>query len=411
MARLRIGVVGAGIIGLAVARRLAEVVPEAELTVIDKESHVAAHQTGHNSGVAHAGVYYPPGSLKATLCRRGIGLLKEYANERGIAYEECGKLIIARDASETARLDDIQARATANGVPGLRRLSGAELTEIEPHARGVAALHSPTTAIVDFPGVARALAQELSAGGATVRLGVAVTGIERRGGEIVVSVASGDGLAFDRVVVCAGLQSDQLARLAGDAPGPWIVPFRGEYHRLVGARADLVRGLIYPVPDPAYPFLGVHFTRRVDGHVDIGPNAVLALAREGYRRRDVSVRDVRELVACAGFRRLARRHWRMGVRELHGSLSRRAFIAQARSFVPELDVGDIVPAPAGVRAQAVDGDGALVDDFRITTLGGIVLVRNAPSPAATSSLAIAEYVARAVVDGDEHRGSPGQLQG
>lgn len=400
MAPLRVGVVGAGIVGLAIARRLTEIIPEAELTVLDKEGRVGVHQTGHNSGVAHAGVYYAPGSLKATLCRRGIGLLKEYCSEHGVTYEECGKVIVARNATELPRLAEIEARATANGVPRLRRLSPAELSEIEPHVRGAAALHSPTTAIVDFPGVARALARDIGEAGGLVRLGFPVSEMQRRGREIWVGNASGEQLAFDRVVVCAGLQSDHLARLAGDGPAPWIIPFRGEYHRLVRSRSDLVRGLIYPVPDPAYPFLGVHLTRRVGGQVDIGPNAVLALAREGYRRRDISLQDVRAIIGCVGFRRLARRHWRMGLHELLGSLSRRAFIREAQAFVPELRLEDVEPAPAGVRAQAVDESGELVDDFRISRLNGIIVVRNAPSPAATSSLAIAEYVADRALDGE-----------
>ncbi len=394
MAATRTGIVGAGIIGLAVARRVAQVYPGSKLTVLDKETGVGRHQTAHNSGVAHAGVYYAPGSLKAKLCRRGVGLLKQYCAERGIAYEQCGKLIVARDPGELARLDELERRATANGVPALARLGPGEITAIEPHARGVSALHSPSTAIVDFPAVARSLAAELEAGGATVRLGFEVVAITRRGGELWVHATSGEQLAFERLVVCAGLQSDRLAQIAGERPEPSIIPFRGEYYRLVPAARELVRGLIYPVPDPDYPFLGVHFTRRLDGGVEIGPNAVLALAREGYRRTDFSAHDVVEALASPGFRRLVRRHWRMGLRELHGSLSRRAFVAEARSFVPELTVDDVAPAPAGVRAQAVDRDGSLVDDFRITIAGPIVLVRNAPSPAATSSLAIAEHVVR-----------------
>lgn len=392
MAGERIGVVGAGIVGLAIARRLGQVRPEARITVVDKESRIGTHQTGHNSGVAHAGVYYAPGSLKATLCRRGIEYLKEFCLGRGIAYDECGKLIVARNADEVPRLDEIERRARANGVPGLRRQGLAEMAEIEPHVVGVSALHSPQTAIVDFPAVAAAYAADVQSAGGAVRLDFEVTSIVRTGGEIRIgSRASGD-LVFDRLFVCGGLQSDRLAALAGESREPRIVPFRGEYYRLVPARTDLVRGLIYPVPDPAYPFLGVHFTRRVDGGVDIGPNAVLALAREGYRRTDVSLADVLDVLSSAGFRRLARKHWRMGLHELRGSLSARAFIAEAQDFVPTLRPEDVEPAPAGVRAQALDPDGSLVDDFRISDVGGVVLVRNAPSPAATSSLAIAEYV-------------------
>lgn len=388
----RIGVVGAGIVGLAVAARLCAQRPGCDVTVLEKEQRVGAHQTGHNSGVAHAGLYYQPGSLKAQLCRRGIGLLKDYCQAREIRCEECGKLVVAREDSELARLADIERRATANGVPGLRRVGAEEMAEIEPHVRGVAALHSPQTAIVDYPAVARALAGDVAAAGGVVRLGFAVEAIARSGGEVRVRAASGEELAFDQLVLCAGLQADRVARLAGDAEALPIVPFRGEYHRLRADRRDLVRGLIYPVPDPAYPFLGVHFTRRVDGGVDVGPNAVLALAREGYRRSDFSAADVRELLRMRGFRALARQHWRMGLRELRGSLSTRSFFEQARSFVPSLQPSDLERAPAGVRAQAVDPDGSLVDDFRLARMGRVTVVRNAPSPAATSSLAIAERV-------------------
>ncbi|WP_433467630.1 L-2-hydroxyglutarate oxidase [Spirillospora sp. CA-128828] len=391
MAETRAGVVGAGILGLAIARRLAETRPDVKVTVLDKEDRVAAHQTGHNSGVAHAGLYYEPGSLKATLCRRGIGLLKDYCADRNLPYEECGKVVVARDAAELAALDEIERRATANGVPGLRRLTGGELREIEPHAAGVAALHSPTTAIADFPAVARSLAEDVTKGGGEVRLGFEVVRIGRAGDRVTVA-SPHEELTFDRLVVCAGLQSDRVARLAGDSPAPAIIPFRGEYYRLVPSRTDLVRGLIYPVPDPRYPFLGVHFTRRVDGGVDVGPNAVLALAREGYRRRDVRPADLWETLRWPGFRHLARQHWRTGARELYGSAVKRAFVAEARGFVPELTAADVVPAPAGVRAQAVDPDGSLVDDFRMGRLGPVTTVRNAPSPAATSSLAIAEHV-------------------
>jgi L-2-hydroxyglutarate oxidase LhgO len=384
----RVGVIGAGIVGLAVARRLSG---HADVTVLDKEDRVAAHQTGHNSGVAHAGLYYPPGSLKATLCRRGRTLLRDYCAERGLPYTECGKVVVARDGAEAERLAEVERRARANGVPDLSRLDARGLRTVEPHARGVAALHSPRTAIVDFAAVARALAGDLPAG--ALRLGFEVAAIRRGARSAVVRSATGAELEFDTVVVCAGLHSDRVSRLAGDSPGPAIVPFRGEYYRLVPERAGLVRGLIYPVPDPRYPFLGIHLTRRVDGTVEVGPNAVLALAREGYGWGTVAPRDVWQTLRWSGFRRMARTHWRTGVRELHGSLSRRAFVAAARRYVPELTVADVQRAGAGVRAQAVDADGTLVDDFRIHRLGPVLAVRNAPSPAATSSLAIAEHVA------------------
>jgi L-2-hydroxyglutarate oxidase LhgO len=392
MAASRVGVIGAGIVGLAVARRLLEVEPDIELAVLEKENRVGMHQTGHNSGVVHAGVYYAPGSLKARLCRRGVELLKPYCEQRGIAYVECGKLIVARGPDETGRLDEIERRATLNGVPGLKRLGPSEMIEIEPHVRGVSALHSPTTAIVDFSAVAIAYSRDVKAAGGSLRLGFEVAAISRAHGEMRVRSASGEEIAVDRLVVCAGLHSDRLAQLAGEDREPWIVPFRGEYFRLIPERVGLVNGLIYPVPDPAYPFLGVHFTSRVDGGVDIGPNAVLAFTREGYRRTDFSAADLLDTFKSRGFRRLARKHWRMGAAEMWGSVSKRAFIDRARDFIPSLTVADVEPGHAGVRAQALDPDGSLVDDFRITRSAGLVLVRNAPSPAATSSMAIAEYV-------------------
>lgn len=392
MAHTRYGIVGAGILGLAVAQRLSEVHPDAAITVLDKEDDVAVHQTGHNSGVAHAGLYYTPGSLKAQLCRQGIGLLQAYCQEHGLPYVECGKLVVARDATEIDRLREIERRATLNGVPGLRWLDGNDaLREIEPSVAGVAAVHSPHTAIVDFQAVARALAGEIAGRGATIRLSRPVTAIDRRGGEVVVT-AGGEQHVFDRLVLCAGLQSDRVAALAGDGPGPAIIPFRGEYWKLRPASEHLVRGLIYPVPDPSFPFLGVHFTRRVDGGVDIGPNAVLAFAREGYRRRDVVPGDLADVLRWPGFRRLALTYWRTGLKEMAGSVSRRAFVREAQTFVPTLRLDEVEPAPAGVRAQAIDPDGSLVDDFRIHELGPVVAIRNAPSPAATSSLAIARHV-------------------
>ena len=391
MAGLRVGVVGAGILGLAVARRIGEVAPDATVTVLEKEQAIARHQTGRNSGVVHAGLYYSPGSLKAQLCRRGVALLEPYCAERGLPYERCGKLVVALDVGELDRLRELERRATANGVPRLRWVERDELQELEPHAAGIAGLHSPTTAITDYREVCAAFADDVSDAGGSVVLGAAVTAIELRGAEALVSTTV-DRFAFDRLVICAGLQSDRVARLAGDERDPPIIPFRGEYYRLVPEREDLVRGLLYPVPDPAYPFLGVHFTRRVGGGVDVGPNAVLALAREGYRRRDLRVADLAEVIGSRGFRSLARANWRMGARELRGSLSKRAFAADARRYVPELLTEDLRPAPAGVRAQAIDPDGSLVDDFRITRLGPVVAVRNAPSPGATSSMAIAEHI-------------------
>ena len=388
---MRVGVVGAGIVGLAVAKRLVETRPDVAVTVFEKEPAVGSHQTGHNSGVVHAGLYYPRDSLKARLCRRGVGLLRDYCQDRGIPYVECGKTVVALTDDEVPRLRDIEERATHNGVPGLRRLGAAGIRDHEPHVRGVAGLHSPTTAIVDFVAVTRAYADDVTAGGGTLLLGTPVDAITRVG-DVVRVEAAGERHELDHVVLCAGLQSDRVARLAGDDAGPAIVPFRGEYLTMRPERAHLVRGLVYPVPDPRYPFLGVHFTRRVDGTVDIGPNAVLSTAREGYRRSDLVVRDLAETLAWPGFRRLARQHWRMGITEMRGSLSRRTFIAGAQRYLPELTAADVDGRHAGVRAQALDRDGTLVDDFRISRLGRVTAVRNAPSPAATSSLAIAEHL-------------------
>jgi L-2-hydroxyglutarate oxidase LhgO len=387
---VRVGVVGGGIVGLAVARALQA--RGDDVVVLEKEDRVGAHQTSRNSGVVHAGLYYAPGSLKATLCRRGGELLRALCAEHGIPYVACGKVVVARDAREVPLLDDIERRARANGVPGLARLDADGLRAVEPHAAGVAALHSPQTAITDFAAVARVLARLVDRDGGDVRLSAEVTAIAPRGRAVALQVGD-DEHAVDRLVICAGLQSDRVARLAGDARAPQIIPFRGEYHRLVAGREDLVRGLIYPVPDPTAPFLGVHFTRRVDGGVDVGPNAVLALAREGYRRRDVRPRDVADALRGGALPRLARTHWRTALREARTSASRRAFVAAARAYVPELTARDVRPAPAGVRAQAVDPDGTLVDDFRISRIGRVVAVRNAPSPAATSALALAGHIA------------------
>ena len=387
----KVGVVGAGLVGLAVARRIAELTG-AEVTVFEKEDQVAAHQSGHNSGVIHSGIYYTPGSLKATLCRRGVELLHEFSAEHGIEYREIGKVIVARDEVEVTRLRELQQRAAANGVPGVTWLDSAGLREREPHVRGRAALHSPTTAIIDYRQVARALAEDVGKLGGQVLLSRPVTKIERVGEQVAVLDGQGERHVFDRLVLCAGLQSDSVAKLAGDDPGPAIIAFRGEYYRLRPDRTGLVNALVYPVPDPAYPFLGVHLTPRMDGLVDVGPNAVFALAREGYLRRDVSPRDLFQTLTWPGTLRLFRQHWKMGIGEMRGSFSKRAFTAAARAYVPELQPQDLVRAPAGVRAQAVDRDGSLVDDFRITELGPITAVRNAPSPAATSSLSIAEYV-------------------
>ncbi|GAA3765420.1 L-2-hydroxyglutarate oxidase LhgO [Spinactinospora alkalitolerans] len=396
-----IGIVGAGIVGLALARRITMERPGTGVTVLEKEDRVAAHQTGHNSGVVHAGLYYRPGSLKATLCRRGVGLLRDYCAEHGLPYQEVGKVLVARDADDAARLDAIERTARANGVPGVRRLGPEGLRELEPHVRGVAGLHSPSTAVTDYAAVTEALAADVRAAGGSVRLSTPVIALRQNGDGV--DVLTGDPRGervrhrFDALIVCGGLHGDRLARLAGAPSDPRIVPFRGQYHELVPERRHLIRGLVYPVPDPRYPFLGVHLTRHVHGEVMAGPNAILATAREGYRIRDVLPRDLADTLTWPGFWHLARRHWTMGAREMAVSASRAVFAHEARKLVPEVRPADLRPAPAGVRAQALARDGRLLDDFAVDAHGRITLVRNAPSPAATSSLAIAEHLVATVL--------------
>ncbi|HTE72837.1 MAG TPA: L-2-hydroxyglutarate oxidase [Actinomycetes bacterium] len=397
-------VVGGGILGLAVAREVLRREPGSTVTVLEAADHLGAGQSGHNSGVVHAGLYYEPGSLKATLCRRGMGLLRDYCAEHGVAYRELGKVVVAATPDEVAGLDRIEERSRRNGVPGLARLDRRGLTEVEPSVAGVAALHSPRTAVVDYVAVCRALADDVRAAGGEVRLGAPVTAVRPTGDRVHVVTGGPRGapLVVDRLVACAGVRSDQVAALVGvlrDVRADVrIVPFRGEYHRLGPDARDRVRGLVYPVPDPRYPFLGIHLTRTVDDEVLVGPNAVLALARDGYRWRDVDLRDLREVLSWPGTRRLAARHWRTGARELAGSLSRRRFAAAAARYLPGLTAHDLVPARSGVRAQAVARDGALVDDFVVQRVGPVALLRNAPSPGATSSMAIAEHVLDLLAD-------------
>jgi (S)-2-hydroxyglutarate dehydrogenase len=385
-----VGIVGAGIVGLAVARQLAAAgIP---VIVFEKEATVAAHQTGHNSGVVHAGIYYAPGSAKARMTRRGVDLLRAYCEAKGLVWDERGKLVVARDEAETGKLRELERRSKLNGVPGVRWLDGPELRELEPDVAGVAALLSPTTAIVDYPAITRSFATDVTAAGGQVLLGTPVMAA-RLLGDGGVEVGTPDRThQLSRLVICAGLQADLLAAKLGDSPTPEIIPFRGEYLRLKPHAADRVRRLIYPVPDPRYPFLGVHLTPRVDGSADLGPNAVLALAREGYRRTDVRWDELSRLARSGAFWRLARQHWMTGVREMRGSLVRRAYLAEARSYLPWIQLGDVTSAPAGVRAQAVDRNGVLVDDFRISQVGPVTSIRNAPSPAATASMAIAEHI-------------------
>lgn len=385
-------VVGAGIIGLAAARELAIRHPRLRIAVLEREEAIGLHQTSHNSGVIHAGIYYAPGSLKAKLCVEGARAMYELCERHGVRHERCGKVIVARDRSELERLDALERRGRANGVPGLRRLTAAELAEVEPHCRGAGALHSPQTGIVDFAAAARALARELETAGSGVWTGCEVTAVEQEGRRI--AIRHGRGRTRARFAVfCAGLWSDRLAVMAGAPADPRIVPFRGAYLRLRAERRSLVRSLIYPVPDPALPFLGVHLSRHASGEVLVGPTAMLAPSRDSYSLRRVRPRDLAATLAWPGSWRLIRRNWRTGVREITHALSRRALVREAASYVPGLRVEDVEFAFAGVRAQALARDGALLDDFVIDATARAIHVRNAPSPAATSALAIARLIA------------------
>jgi L-2-hydroxyglutarate oxidase len=366
--------------------------------IVDKEADVATHQTGRNSGVIHSGVYYAPGSFKAELCVRGARMLYAYCAETGIPAERCGKVIVAVDDSELARLDSLAERAKANGVEGAELIGQTELARLEPHCTGVRALWVPSTGIVDFGRVARAYADDVRAAGGQIRLLSEVTAIQRERDTFTVETTAGS-IEARAVLVCAGVYADRLARKTGGMTEPAIVPFRGDYWLLRPDRRYLAKNLIYPVPDPAFPFLGVHFTRRIaDGAVWLGPNAVLALGREGYRRRDVSPGDLGQVLRHRGFRRLARRYWRTGLAEVVRDLSTRALVRELRRYVPEVRVEDVLPGPSGIRAQALDAAGTLIDDFVIDrTDPQLIHVRNAPSPAATSSLAIAELIADAAM--------------
>lgn len=386
-----VAVVGGGIVALAVARALSERVPRARLVLLEKEPVLGRHQTTHNSGVIHSGIYYRPGSAKACLCVEGARLMAEFCEAHAIPVNRCGKVIVAARPEEVDRLRALWERGVANGVAGLRWLDAAALREIEPHAAGLQAIHSPTTASVDFGAVAAALADDLAVRGVRVETRARVVAMSRRGQEWVVRTPRLEVRAR-AVINCAGLYADRVALLAGARPDVRIIPFRGEYYFLRADRSRLVRGLIYPVPDPEFPFLGVHFTRTVHGRVEAGPNAVLAFAREGYRFTTVRGRELWWTLSYPGFWAMARRYWRTGCYELYRSLSRRAFVRALQRLVPEVRSEDLVPGGSGVRAQAVARDGTLVDDFRILEEAGALHVLNAPSPAATASLAIGRYL-------------------
>jgi L-2-hydroxyglutarate oxidase len=383
-------IIGGGIVGLATAYRFLERFPGRRVVVLEKEAAIGRHQTGHNSGVLHSGIYYRPGSLKAQNCRAGKLAMEEFCRREEIPFETCGKVIVAVDDSELVRLEKILANGQANGV-ACERVDVPRLRELEPHAAGIAAIHVPETGIVDFGQVAARLAQRIAEQGGQIIAGARATGMHNRADEVVVDTPAGEFVA-KQIVNCAGLYSDRVARLSGVEPLAKIVPFRGEYFTLRPEAHHLVRTLIYPVPDPSFPFLGVHFTRRINGGVECGPNAVLAFAREGYRKTTINLRDLAETLTYGGFWKLARRHWRAGAGEMWRSLSKRAFVRALQRLVPEIDAGHLEPAPAGVRAQAVDHDGKTVDDFLIEESAHVTSICNAPSPAATASLNIGRLI-------------------
>jgi (S)-2-hydroxyglutarate dehydrogenase len=390
-ARYNIVVIGGGIVGLAVAREITRRFPALRLLLVEKEERVACHQSGHNSGVIHSGVYYQPGSLKARLCVAGAAEMIAFCREHDIPHDVCGKVIVATSKEELPRLGELRRRGEANGVIGLRLISREELREIEPHASGLGALLVPSTGVTDYALVSEKYAQLTTARGGTIMTSAEVSGIRRRTDEIIVQTRRGT-FSTNYLINCAGLFSDRISRMAGDEPRVMIVPFRGEYHALVPARQSLVRALIYPVPDPRFPFLGVHFTRRVGGKVDAGPNAVLAFEREGYRRTNFKLHDTASLLAFPGFWRMASRHGRMGCEEFYRSFSKPAFVGALRRLVPELCNEDLVPGVTGVRAQALKRDGTLVDDFQFFPVKKMLHVLNVPSPAATASLTIARTI-------------------
>ena len=390
-----IAIVGGGIVGLATALRLTEQGVRSVI-VLEAEDKLAAHQTGHNSGVIHSGLYYKPGSLKARLCVEGRDEMYAFCAANGVKHERCGKIVVATEPDEIERLRELERRGIANGLTGMRWLTPDEVSAREPHVRCKAALFVAETGIVDYTDVCEAYARRIRDGGATIRTRVRLRKARREGTGITLDTSAGP-LSCRVLVNCAGLHSDRVARACGVDPGVRIVPFRGEYATLAPERQFLVKHLIYPVPDSRFPFLGVHFTRMARGGIEAGPNAVLALARHGYTASRVSLSDVLDWMAFPGFWRMAARHWRMGMAEMQRAGSRGAFVAALQRLVPELRVEDVRPAEAGVRAQAVDRDGTLLDDFRIEKAPGMVHVLNAPSPAATASLAIGREIAGHVV--------------
>ncbi len=387
-----IAIIGAGIVGLATAMDLITRRPDLRLIVLEKEGSVAAHQTGHNSGVIHAGLYYRPGSLKAQMAVEGAKRMVAFCQEHNLPHELCGKVVVATREEELPRLQELYRRGSTNGVPGLVRITAAEIAEHEPHTTGIEGLWSPNTGIVDYLAVTRRYAEIVTDGGGELRLNARVMGISQAPDELVLETTRGE-VHTRTLINCAGLQCDTIAKMMGSTQGVRIVPFRGEYYKLAPASQHLVRGLIYPVPDPRFPFLGVHFTKKIDGSVEAGPNAVLAFAREGYKKTDISLGYLLGLLAFPGFWVMAASYWRMGLGEMVRSWNKRAFVNALRTLLPELSTDDVIPGGAGIRAQAMDRRGHLLDDFSIIESSRAIHVLNAPSPAATASIVIGETIA------------------
>jgi (S)-2-hydroxyglutarate dehydrogenase len=388
-----LAIIGGGIVGLSVAMEMTSRLPQLRLVVLEKEPRLAQHQTGHNSGVIHSGVYYKPGSMKARMCVTGAAAMIDFCEKHKIPYEICGKVIVATSEAERVRVQHLHERGIANGIRGLRLMDPEELRNVEPHCNGVNALHVPGTAITDYVMVSEKYAELVRAQGGEIRTATRVTAVRTHKGETTIETSRG-AFGTRYLINCAGLQSDEVSRLAGSAPEFRIIPFRGEYYDLIPQRHHLVKGLIYPTPDPRLPFLGVHFTRRIHGGVDTGPNAVLAFRREGYRKTDFSLRDVISELTFPGFWRMGWKYGSNGIAEFYRSFRKRAFVAALQRMVPEVREGDLTPGGSGVRAQAVSPDGSLVEDFQFVSKNNMLHVCNVPSPAATASIPIG----RAIVD-------------
>jgi (S)-2-hydroxyglutarate dehydrogenase len=399
-AETRVAIIGAGIVGLAIGLELTERCPEARVAVIEKEPSVACHQSSHNSGVVHSGIYYKPGTLKATLCVEGSRALLQFAEIHGVPYQVCGKLIVATRREELGQLEELYRRGQGNGLRGLRLLEPGQIGDLEPYAKGIRGIHVPGTAIIDYRTVAEKYAELITGRGGKIYLSHAVTGLRRRGSKTTIETTGGP-ISAQLVINCAGLQSDRISRMAGAPLDLAIVPFRGEYYEIAPAKQHMVRGLIYPVPDPQFPFLGVHFTRRIGGGVEAGPNAVLALKREGYSKWSFDLADTVGYLAFRGFWRMASKHWRMSLGEYHRSWSKAAFLRALQKLIPDLRAEDLIAGGAGVRAQALNIQGRLIEDFHITYTDGMVHLANVPSPAATASLAVAKHIVNTILRGND----------